>query len=344
MVRSPAVLALALAAALAAAACASDDDRENLGAATYLDNARGYMEGGHYDQALAQYRRALQVNPSSRTALLGEATCLYWMGAGENPSAGPYLLDAEERFGALDPADFGESAWKVHLASGMVLARLGELWGRKEELARKTSEGGDPEAAARLREARQKRESYDARAEEEFRAVLAAEDQPFARNNLTALFSLASRSALRATDAPGYDEALSFFGRYMKEVEKSRDLWREMKKREPKLEAVYEAKIRGTQREEIELRDLIADIQFKRRDHEASVAELDRVLVLDPYRATAFFNRGRNQEELGRFGAAADDYRRFLKATDLPPGSAQVIEATERMQRCEERVREKMGQ
>lgn len=345
MARSPARLVLALAAALAGAACASDDsDRENLGLVTYLDNASSYLEGGHYDQALSQFRRALQVNPSSRSALLGEATCLYWLGSGENPSAGPYLLEAEEKFQALDPADYGENGWKVHLTSGMTEARLSDLWRRKEELARKAGGGGDPEAAARLREARTRREEHDARAETAFLAVLATEGQPMAKNNLTALFFLASRSALRATDAAGYDEALAYFGRYMREVEKSRDLWREMKKREPKLEALYEAKFRNAQREEIELRDLVAAIHFKRRDHEASVAELDRILSLDPDRATAYFNRGRNQEELGRFGAAADDYRRFLKATDLPPGSAQVLEAAERMQSCEDRVRQKMGE
>ena len=340
----PAQAALVLVLAAAAAACASDADREDLGVLTYIHNAQGYAEGAHYDQALAQFRRALELDPANRKALLGEATSLYWIGAEDNPSAGDSILEAEEKFAALSASDYGENGWKVDLGRGLVDARLSDLWGRKADLARGAAEGGDGAALAALREAESQRDAHETRAVEAFRAVLAVTDQPLARNNLTALFFLASRSAMRARDAAGYDEAVGYFRRYTKEVEKSRDLWEEMKKREPRLADLYEAKRQAALRQEIELRDLVADIHFKRHDHEASIAELDRVIALDPYRAEAFFNRGRNQEELGRFGAAADDYRRFLKVTDLPAGSAQVLEAAERMALCEKRVREKMGQ
>lgn len=341
--RAPAVL-LALAAALASPACASDEGDEDLGVQTYLHNAQGYAEGGHYDQALTQFRRALALDASNRKALLGEATCLYWLGTAETPAGGRAIQEAEAKFAALDPSRFGENAWKVHLGRGMVHARLAELWDRKARRAAQEAEAGDPAAALLLKEAEGQREKADALAAADFRAVLADVEQPLAKNNLTALLFLASRSALRATDAEGFQEAMGYFQRYEVELTKSRQLWEEMKKREPSLADLYQQKLQSALRQEVELRDLMANLHFKRRDHEASIRELDRVLQIDPWRAAAFFNRGRNEEEMGRFGAAADDYRRFLKATDLPPSSALVLEASDRMARCEERVRLRMGQ
>ena len=82
--------ALAAVVAAAAAGCATDD-RENLGAQVYLHNAQGYAEGGHWDQALDQFRRALELDPSNPKALLGEATSLYWLGTGENTAAGRFI-------------------------------------------------------------------------------------------------------------------------------------------------------------------------------------------------------------------------------------------------------------
>lgn len=336
------VLSLALLAALLAgsAGCASDTDAEDLDVTTYLHNAQGYAEGGHYDQALSQFRQALAIDPGNDKALLGEATCLYWMGTEEAASAGGHILLAEEKFEKLDPSSYGENAWKVHLGRGMVHARLAELWGRKADLARR--QGGDAAALLQIREAEGKVKLHDAKASSEFDAVLAMSDQPLARNNLTALFFLATHSALAAKDEAGLSRSMDYFHRYEKEVEKSKALWVEMEKREPKLADLYRQKLKAAERQEVELRDLMANILFKQRRHEDSIKELDKVLALDPWRASAFLNRARNEEELGRFGAAADDYRRFLKATDLPPGSAPVIEATDRMRRCEEAVRERM--
>ncbi len=344
MARSRAAPSLAFAAALAAAACASEGTPGRLAAEDYLQNAQGYAEGGHYDQALSQFRRASELDPGNRKALLGEATCLYWLGVSDTPAGGRSTLEAEEKAAALDPEDFGENGWKVDLVKGMIHARLADLWGRKGDLASKNAEPGSTRGEQAVAEARENVARHVAAAESHFRAVLAARDQTLARNNLTALFFLASRLSLRAASGQDYEEALGFFHRFEQEVEKSKALWVEMKKREPDLAGTYEQKLRSAERQEVELRDLVANIWFKRRDHAASIAELDRVIALDPFRAPAFFNRGRNHEELGRFGAAADDFRRFLKLTELPPGSPLVVEAADRMARCEEKLREKMGE
>jgi len=334
--------AVVLLAALAAGACASDDDRENLGTETYLYNAQGYMDGGHYEQALVMFRRTLELSPENRKALLGEVSCLYWLGLKETPGAGGAIVEAGEKADRLDAAEYGDNGWKVHLTQGMIHARLAELWGRKAESAAgaTTDEGGGPEAAAA---AEAKRDGESARATSSFKAVLATEDQPLARNNLSALFYLARQGCLAAKGPEDYAEPIGYLRRYEEEVGKSKKLWNDMMKREPDLVEVYKAKLKGAEAQEIELRDLVANILFKQRRHEESIVELDKVIALDPYRAPAFFNRGRNHEELGQFGAAADDYRRFLMLTDLPPGSALVVEAAQRKEKCEKAILDSLG-
>ena len=330
----------ALLAALAATApgCVSDD-RENLGAQVYLHNAQGYMEGGHWEQALTQFRRALELDPDNRKALLGEATSLYWIGTGENSAAGRALEEAERRIAALDPDSYGDQDWKVRLSAGMIHARLAELWRRKADRARTPAAAGDAAAAEALAAAERAFARHDSESAARFREVLAEADEPLARNNLEALRSLAGREALRASTTEEYEEALGYLRRYESEVSKSRGLWIEMKKREPEYAEIYDRKLRRAERQEVELRDLIANLHFKRRDHAASLAEIDRILAIDPGRASAWLARAQNHEEIGRWGDAADDYRRFLELTDLPPASDPVLRATERMAKCEENAR-----
>lgn len=319
--------------------CASDD-MEVLGSEVYLHNAQGYAEGGHWDQALSQFRRALELDPSNPKALLGEATSLFWLGMGETQAAGRSIQEAEEKFAALDPDDYGDQGWKVRLTGGMIHARLAELWTRKADLVRASADAGDPVAREELRASEEKATRHDETAAALFREVLAGESDPLARNNLTALFFLATRSALRASTAGAYEEALAYFHRYESELKKSKDLWISMKKREPEYEGIYDAKLKNAERQEVELRDLMANIHYKRKDHAASLAELDRILAIDPRRARAWLARAQNHEEIGRWGDAADDYRRFLELTDLPAGNSDVIRAVDRMASCERRARD----
>jgi tetratricopeptide (TPR) repeat protein len=336
--RRPVAVAAALLVALLGAGCASTTS-EDLAAEDYLRNAQTYVDGGHHDQALQQFRRALQVQPGNRKALLGEAFSLLALGQGEQPSAGGYILAAEEAFARLEPRDLGENEWKAELGRGMTAWRIAELWDRKLQLRiRSASPSGEELQRASIEEAKAERDRRRVAAKRDFEAVLRHGDQPMARDNLVALWHLATVAALDASSPEGYDAALGHFRRFEEQIERSKRLWQESAKREPAAAALYEAKLHSARRQEAELRDCIANIHYKRRDHAASLAELDKVLEIDPRRAAAYYNRGRNREELGQHGLAADDYRRFLQETDLPGDAPQVLEAVERMKACEERT------
>ena len=87
MIRRVALAAALALAASTAAGCAMKESGE-LGVETYIHNAQGYVDGGHYAEALGQFRNALALDPENKKALLGEATCLYWTGMAETSEGG----------------------------------------------------------------------------------------------------------------------------------------------------------------------------------------------------------------------------------------------------------------
>jgi tetratricopeptide (TPR) repeat protein len=241
--RAPGVAA-ALAAALALAACASSGEKA-LSVETYVHNAQTYVDGGLHDSALQQWRRALELDPGSQKALLGEAFALLALGQGEMPSSGAYIQEAERAFAQLEARGFGENGWKVDLGRGMTAWRLAELWDRKTGLRIRTADADDPVNRASIEEARGQRERHRDIARKAFLAVLEDGSQPMAKDNLVALWHLATLSALRAEATADYDVALGYFRRFEDQIEKSKRLWQEGAKREPSLAATFERKLMG---------------------------------------------------------------------------------------------------
>ena len=86
----------------------------------------------------------------------------------------------------------------------------------------------------------------------------------------------------------------------------------------PKYEAEQYAYLRELRSEEIEVRALYANWLFDREQFEGTLAQLDRVLKLDPKRSNDYYNRGRVLVKLGRADAAKKDFRMFLSMSNLP--------------------------
>ncbi len=76
--------------------------------------------------------------------------------------------------------------------------------------------------------------------------------------------------------------------------------------------------------EELEVRSLVADFHFDRKNYDSALTQLNRVLEIDPQRSTDYYNRGRVLLELGKQDEARRDFLRFLQTTSLPTSADQV--------------------
>jgi tetratricopeptide (TPR) repeat protein len=76
--------------------------------------------------------------------------------------------------------------------------------------------------------------------------------------------------------------------------------------------------LRTLQAEELEVRALLADHHSSRQQYEAALAQLNRVLEIDPQRLPDYYNRGRVLMELHRDAEAKADFKRFVENSNLP--------------------------
>ena len=121
-------------------------------------------------------------------------------------------------------------------------------------------------------------------------------------------------------------------------MEKSKELWIEAAARFPKERPVYEAKLDGAERQEAELRDLMGNVLFKLGRMDDAKSQLDKVIVLDEDRASAYLNRGLIYHEKGDWDRARADYTEFLARSGLPESDPTMREATSRLLEVEELV------
>lgn len=87
--------------------------------------------------------------------------------------------------------------------------------------------------------------------------------------------------------------------------------------------------LRDLKQEEIEVRGLLAEHYFTRKNYEAAKAMIDRVLEIDPARSADYYNRGRLLVEMKRPTDAKADFRKFLAMSDLPANHEKKVRAFE---------------
>lgn len=76
--------------------------------------------------------------------------------------------------------------------------------------------------------------------------------------------------------------------------------------------------LRDLKQEEIEVRSLLAEHHYTRKNYEAALVMINRVLEIDPSRSADYYNRGRLLVEMKRSVEAKADFRKFLAMSDLP--------------------------
>jgi tetratricopeptide (TPR) repeat protein len=85
------------------------------------------------------------------------------------------------------------------------------------------------------------------------------------------------------------------------------------------------ATLRELHAEEIGVRHLVAEFYYARRDFNAALAHLNRILSIDPRRFADYYNRGKVLLELRRDEEAKADFRRFLADPLVPTTSEKAV-------------------
>ena len=274
-------------------------------------NAPIYFEGGRLGQALDQANRGLEIEPEDYKLNAIKGAILL-----RQSEDNPKLLDEatallEQVFDRRYPLRHEPY---VLLYYGLAqqkqgLRNLGEAI-RLEDRARRMAE----RRAALSEQAKAQRTLANAR--------LARADETLAHLlDLGSLLRTAHKHrlaiALQRGDDTGFESSAEAF---LKESASEQTFVRREVERTqtPKYEAEQYAYLRKLRSEEIEVRALYADWLFDREQFEGTLAQLDRVLKLDPKRSNDYYNRGRVLMTLGRTEAAKRDFRLFLSMSNLP--------------------------
>lgn len=326
---------LTLIVCLLATACTSlgTEDRKRL--TLHLENAAQYYDQRHYDRAYQQWDKALQVDPLNDKARLGQAMALYQMGLEESPLGVSRLQAAEERLDELRDEDLDGLEWQAELGYAMTMDRWVGLYARKVRQLRyqREVEGITDEEELAIAESELQRRARVAEAS--YRLVYEGGERE-AQYQLACLIGLAKMTAYRGD----FEASLRHARRYEEQIVRSKRLWRDAAERFPREAPLWEQKLHGAERQEAELRDLIANVLFKLGRYQEAESELDVVLEIDPERASAYLNRGIMRQTRSDWDRARQDFRTFLAMTTRTAEDPSVLEAKRRLQEVEKRVEE----
>ncbi len=313
------------------------EDRKTL--TLHLENAAQYYDQAHYLRAHQQWGLALEVDPLNGKARLGRSMALYQLGLEESPTGVARLQLASEQLDELRYEDLDGLEWQAELGYALVNDRWVSLYSRKVrllkyELATEGKESEQTEKAEELELAQSELQRHASLAETAYASVHGGERE--AQYQLTCMVGLAKMAAFRGD----YEASLEYQKEYEEQIVRSKRFWRDSIERYPREAALWEQKLHGAERQEAELRDLIANVLYKLGRIEEAEFELNVVIELDPERDSAFLNRGILRQTRKDWDRARQDLRTFLAMTARDADDASVIEAKRRLAEVEARVRE----
>jgi len=308
------------------------EDRKQL--TLHLENAAQYYGQAHYNRAYQQWGLALEIDPLSGKGLLGQAMSLYQLGLEESPAGVSRLQLATESLNELRYDDLDGLEWQAELGFAMAHDRWVSLYSRKvQQLTyEKKVEGETDEDELTI--ARAELTRHAGLAERSYKSVHGGERE--AQYQLTCLVGLAKMAAFRRD----FDTSLGYAREYEQQIVRSKRLWRDAVDRYPREAALWEQKLHGAERQEAQLRDLIANVLFKLDRVDEAESELNVVIELDPERASAYLNRGILRQSRSDWDRARQDLRTFLAMTTRGGKDPSVVEAKRRLEEVDVRVRE----
>jgi tetratricopeptide (TPR) repeat protein len=125
------------------------------------------------------------------------------------------------------------------------------------------------------------------------------------------------------------DETVALGEKYLKATDRAKKSLRDEIEKTTVLpyEKEQGENLRQMQREEIDVRAMLAEMHYLNKEFDKALIHLQEILKMDPSRKVDYFNRGRCLRELGRNEEAKADFRKFLATSDLPPGNPKMTEA-----------------
>ncbi len=316
--------ALSLLLCLAACSSLSSDEYSRL--ASHQRNAKYYFDGAHYEQALDQIERGLEIDADDYV-LNSMRGAILLMRSGDASGTDHTDLDAATKVLTRIYETRSPNRHEPHLLVNYGLAL--EKQGRRhlavalrleQDVARK---GGDPGASAAERE---QARSNLLEARTAFGVLVDRGEQlRIAHYHRLLIAETLQDEAAFGAEAKAYFEVAS------------RDQETVRKEIERTTVANYEAaklqQLRMLHAEELEVRSLVAGREFAAKRYDEALVHLNRVLELDPQRSADYYNRGRVLLSIGRTVEAKDDFRKFLATTTLPSGSEKKAFAQEALAR-----------
>jgi tetratricopeptide (TPR) repeat protein len=315
---------------LCACSSVSSEQRDQL--ALHQRNAKFYLEGNKLDQALQQIERGLEIEPDdySLNAMRG---AVLLRSSGSSLGTDHRLLDEatdqlakvydfrsigrHEPYLLFDYARALQKQGRRHLGeavrlrdqatrapgSGTVAAEASTAPAPTADELRERADAEQEIATSQLTQARELLESLVERGEIllqcHLHLVLIAQD-------------LRDDELFRRHEATYLEQIKLDQTRVRREIERTST---------PSWEQEQLAALRTMRDQELEMRSLFALFHWQRKEHEAALEHLNRVLEIDPARSTDYYNRGRVLLDLERRDDAKADFRKFLATTDLPSSS-----------------------
>ncbi|MBX3463114.1 MAG: hypothetical protein KF830_08080 [Planctomycetes bacterium] len=302
------------------ASCSSLDHEQQQLLASHQRNAKYYFEGGRLEQALDQVDRGLAIDPDDYQLQALRGTVLLRQ-SGSALSTDHRLLDEATRTLAQVYARRAPARHEpfVLLPYAMALQKQGRR--RLGEEVRLRGQASRAPDGAELLQTADERRAEGQKLLLEAKGVL---DVLIARGEV---LRLAWSHQLQIAQDLGDDLAfVAAANSYLTQAATDQQTVKREVERTlvPAYETEQVQRLRALENEELEVRALLADHHYNRKQHDQALVQLNRVLELDPKRSVDYYNRGRVLMELKRTEEAKADFRKFLATSNLPPSSDKV--------------------
>jgi tetratricopeptide (TPR) repeat protein len=304
---------LALLLLLCACSSLSSDEQSRL--TSYQRNAALFYEGGRFDQAIGQIERGLELAPDDYKLQAMRGAILLQTSGNAGGTDHRRLDEATKLLAELydrrspnrhEPyllLDYGRALQKQGLR------HLGESIRLDGEATRST----DAEASDKRTRAQQEREAATAQLQQADTVL----GHLIERGDMLRIaHNHRMQIAASLGDDPKFVQEAEACLAVIKQAQEATQK-RIEDTQSPAREVELLANQRQLRDEELAVRALVANFHFDRRQFEPALAQLNRILELDPRRFTDYYHRGRVLLELGRADDAKHDFRRFLADPQL---------------------------